>query len=494
MKERVLFLVALLCLALSCGAQKVGVKATVSWGGLAYLKDVGIDVLEQDLSSLSIPDISGTASTPIGSIAYTLSNIVLTTVSIPQSNVSLIPPSGISLDIENAQAALTMNWQYREDSWPHVSDSGTADVSGSSITIGVTIAIGEASGRPTATAASCSVDIGSLDITLHGGASWLYNLFINLFAGQIKSATESQLQTAIPQNINTGLANTLATLPIEEPINSKIEINYEMQAAPTITPNYFTLLNLGEFYDNTNPTEAPFSPAALPDTVTIEMAQVFISDFVLNSASYVLFTEGQMATIITDSQLPPDAPLRLNTTYFTDLIPPLEKAYPNQMFELGIRALEVPTGQFTPSGAFVTALGALDCIMLPNHEIAFTMGVKLLTSGSAAMNGLNITGQLIFLNTTLSLINSTIGEFNVSNLQSIVDDLVQAAVIPEGNKILGAGFPLPSVQGLTFISPTIGWGTDYLYVSTDVNYIVPGAGEEEDTKPETGLKAIKVVE
>jgi len=486
-----LFLVAL-CLALicSCGAQKVGVTATISWGGLAYLKDVGIEVLEADLTSLSIPDITGTASTPIGSISYQLTNIVLTTVSIPESNVSLVPPNTISLDIENAAAALTLDWAYQENSWPHISDSGTATVAASSTTIDVTIAIGEAAGRPTATATGCTVSIGNLAINLQGGASWLYNLFISLFAGQITSATESALQSAIPTSINTGLANTLATLPITEPINSKIEINYEMQSAPVVTPNYFTLLNLGEFYDIANPTEAPFTPAPLPDVATTEMAQVFISDFTLNSASYVLFTEGQMQTIITDSQLPPDAPLRLNTTYFTDLIPPLAKAYPNQMFELGIRALETPTGEFTPTGAIVTALGALDCIVLPNMETAFTLGVKLLTAGSAGMNGLNVTGELTFLNTTITLINTTIGEFNVSVLQSIVDDLAQQAVIPEANKILQAGFPLPSVQGLTFISPTIGWGTDYLYVSTDVNYVVQG----EDDESNTPIKAMRVVE
>jgi len=357
----------------------------------------------------------------------------------------------------------------------------------------VGITTGVSNGRPTATTSSCSVDIGTLDISLSGGASWLYNLFIGLFSGQIKSSTQSSLQSAIPNSIDTGLANVLATLPIAEPINHEIEINYELQRAPSIYPDYFTLDTLGEFYAVENPSEAPFSPGSLPDVATNEMVQIFLSDFVLNSAAYVFFTEHLIEFTVTDSMLPKDAPVQLNTTYFSIMIPNLYKMYPNKMFNLFLYTRDTPVGNFTTSGAEVNAPGAIDIVILPDNIVAFTLGVQVLTAGTAGLNGQNITGELSFLNTSLSLLNSTIGDFDVSVLQTIVDDLVKVALIPMVNKILATGFPLPSVSGLTFISPRVGWGDGYLYVSTNVNYLPPSVAAKQKAQQEQEVQKIVIV-
>ena len=54
---------------------------------------------------------------------------------------------------------------------PHVSDSGSCDVSVSSVSLSVSVVVGaDSGGHPTVKASSCSLDIGHLDITFHGGA------------------------------------------------------------------------------------------------------------------------------------------------------------------------------------------------------------------------------------------------------------------------------------------------------------------------------------
>jgi hypothetical protein len=86
---------------------------------------------------------------------------------------------------------------YHEDSFPHISDHGSCDVSASGVSTSVTISLGlvpcesllTCSGvspthEPTVNTASCSAGIGHLDVTFHGGASWLYNLFSGVIAGE----------------------------------------------------------------------------------------------------------------------------------------------------------------------------------------------------------------------------------------------------------------------------------------------------------------------
>jgi lipopolysaccharide-binding protein len=48
-------------------------------------------------------------------------------------------------------------------------------------------------GEPHVTAQTCSFGIGHVDVTFHGGASWLYNLFSDDIAKVIKDAIGDQV-------------------------------------------------------------------------------------------------------------------------------------------------------------------------------------------------------------------------------------------------------------------------------------------------------------
>lgn len=52
-------------------------------------------------------------------------------------------------------------------------------------------------GHPTLKTTGCSLSIGHLGITFHGGASWLYNLFNDQIADAIKSSLQGQVYKAL---------------------------------------------------------------------------------------------------------------------------------------------------------------------------------------------------------------------------------------------------------------------------------------------------------
>jgi lipopolysaccharide-binding protein len=47
--------------------------------------------------------------------------------------------------------------------------------------------------EPSINAAACSANIGSLHIDLHGGASWLYDLFTGIIEDAVKKELNSQM-------------------------------------------------------------------------------------------------------------------------------------------------------------------------------------------------------------------------------------------------------------------------------------------------------------
>ena len=138
-----------------------GVKTTLSENGLDYIKDVGVQIIQKQLATVTLPDISGNAGrnyvflvlnhylgTPIGSIDYTLKNIVLTGLTIPSVSTTIVPGQGIAVSVyvilciivvESCSTGVSchvhLDWHYREHSWPHISDGGSADVSVSSISV-----------------------------------------------------------------------------------------------------------------------------------------------------------------------------------------------------------------------------------------------------------------------------------------------------------------------------------------------------------------------
>jgi lipopolysaccharide-binding protein len=434
-----------------------GVKLTLSQNALNYLKDVGMKILEQKLSTLSIPDLNGNEKSPIGDIKWSLNSIKLTNIQIPQTSIHIVPNVGLQIFISNLGIHLNLHWHYSEKSWPHIGDSGTADIDSSGISASVELKIIEESQKPKVYVVSSSVSISSLNIHLHGGASWLYNFFINILHDKIKNSIQDALNRAIKENIENGLNKVLSTLPVEIKINNEVKLNYGMIGNPIFTSNYLSLGDLGEFYSIVSPQECPINiciPSKLPESVTKEMLQIFIDDFVPNSAGFVFWKLNHLSTIITDKNIPSWSPIRLNTSSFEYLIPILYKNYPNKLLQIQLYATQSPKLIFSKQGSFINVIGKLDMdVILNNGTIkpVFSLQGDISLAGEALLNELLIIGNLTFLQVNFKLSNSDIGPFDPAVLNNYLNLLFTKGIVPFVNNVLIKGFPLPSVKGIFII-------------------------------------------
>ena len=110
--------------------------------------------------------------------------------SLGSDGINVLNGQGLQFTISGLFCNTHMNWHYREDSWPHISDSGSADIGVSGVSVVVNIHGFQSNQRPQVTVLSDGVNIGDLSIHLHGGASWLYQIFVNIFKGQIKDSIQ----------------------------------------------------------------------------------------------------------------------------------------------------------------------------------------------------------------------------------------------------------------------------------------------------------------
>jgi len=162
--------------------------------GLDYIRHVGLPLLEKEISNLNIPDISGVTKTPLGAIEYKISKVRIQNVSIPKSNLTIDEKDGLTISCSHADLDLKSNWKFQEKSWPHIKDSGAVDIRVYDIHLEITVFLDTHDEKnPEVVTRKCVLGIKSVNVKFNGGASWLYNIFANAIANDLKGMISTEV-------------------------------------------------------------------------------------------------------------------------------------------------------------------------------------------------------------------------------------------------------------------------------------------------------------
>jgi lipopolysaccharide-binding protein len=466
----------------SAASTKVpGFRTALTSKGLDYICQVGVPILEKELSSLSIPDISGSAGTPIGTVDYHLTQIQLSDLKIPTSSLT---SSSTGLDIQASDLSLHVfaDWQYRKHSWPHIEGHGTCDVDISEVTLQMHIAVAaDSTGHANLSVTFCHLSINDLHIDFHGGDSWLYNLFSKFISDDLKGSLDSQVCSVATREIETKGNQALASIPVNVKIDSTSEIDFALIQNPTITTAYVEMQHKGEFYNIAHPVEAPFIPPSLPPvTGNTSMLYMWLTDYMADTAGFVYQTAGLMHYTITPNMVPPSLPFHLNTSSFRGILPQLYNKFPNWNMELVLNATKPPLLTLTPTGGTFFVFGdVLVYVIHPGNssdkELAFVLGATVYANATFYINTFNkhemVCGNTTFLKIDLSLVTTNIGIFSVDVLQEAANLLSTLFIIPSINHYANTGIPIPTVDGLSIVTANLVFGKDYVVVAADIKYM-----------------------
>jgi len=287
----------------------------------------------------------------------------------------------------------------------------------------------------------------------------------------------------IVKSINTDLNNLLQTLPFLAHISKNVELDYSLASPITFTANSVTLPLNGEFYEISNHQECPWPRVATPDTVTQNMLQVILSDYLANSAGFVYLNNGNLQVNITNDEVPSWSPITLNTSDWRILLPNLYAKFPNDDMVINLVAAKPPVVVFSPTGGLVSSYGYLTAMPIVNGipTFAFSLNGTVQFSATISIKGNMIIPNLAYLDVDFSLYESAIGHFDTSFFDSLLNTLFADGIVPVVNGFLSAGFPIPIVEDVQLVNPAIGWQKDYLYIASDIKYS-PGGNVEEKIK------------
>jgi len=265
---------------------------------------------------------------------------------------------------------------------------------------------------------------------------------------------------------------------MEEKIGRDITINYQLVGNPVFTGNWMEFPLLGEIYSQVSPQECPANICpkyGLPDIINGEEVQTVVSDFVANSAGFSFFREGKLVLVLRDQDVPKWSPIRLNTSSFEFFLPQLYNKFPNMAMQIKLYSTVPPLTVFQTSGALVKAIGNLEVYVVQGAALipAFTLTGWISAAGVATVEGNLLYGSLSFVQGNFTFQSSNFGPFHVEPLDQLLKLLFSNGILPAVNTLLKRGFHLPTVKGLTFINPTVGFGNHYLWVTTNAQYSPP---------------------
>ncbi|XP_063694486.1 bactericidal permeability-increasing protein-like [Bolinopsis microptera] len=458
--------------------EKPGFRVQVSQKGINYVRDVLLPLATDAIKTAKISDTENRVDSPIGHITFKVYNAKVTEVDISQTSVKLGSPSDVVATIQNAVLAVNADWHYRKDHWPNLSDQGRVEITASEISINLDLRIGTTDkGEPHVTSESCTFDVGNVDVTFHGGWSWLYNLFSETLSDSLKEGIQGQVCPLITDEVNNDLNSILNTLELQSDIDENCYIDYSLIQPPFVTKEALFVNGKGEIFDKSDPKECPSPKQDMPETVDSErMVTLWITEYMLNTAGYAYQTAGFLQYNLTSDDIPSDNPIKfkLTTDFFKFFVPDLHKAYPDKNLTLWIYATKPVLFNINKAGVSGRAEGTITWLVHVNDTLvpAFTLDAQLdlCVNLSVQLGGKSeIYLDLITVEPYIQLRSSNIGNFSISTLQTFLK-FSRGIIKDFANSNLKHGIPLPAIDHVNFSGFDFQLDDGYIRIHSDIEY------------------------
>jgi lipopolysaccharide-binding protein len=483
-------IVIVVCIALPCETLTPGFSSFVGENALQYMCHEAVPIVEAKVKDYKLSDVDRTLHTPIGNVDFKLSEIHIGSFAIGKLNTKIVENIGMRITVQDVFISVKSNWKYRECSFPHISDHGTADISMNMTSSILVLLSHDASGHLlTKIDQNILIELSNLQISLHGGASWLYNIFMDVLSGTIKDAIDRAMRDMILGTLNQRLQNILSSISYVVPVGPKeyhLQVDFSVVQTILNASNSWPFLSIGNrgVIEIAKPEYIPYPGLSAPYvpykkfTSNQPMIQIILTDYFIATAAWSVYQDGILQTLIQDSDIPPYIPIRMNTEILQIIAPGLSK-YPNRPMQLlisnsGTDFTKAPHVTINMNGITLTTMLELTWNVVSNDSSivqAFVLNVTLeIDLKASVQNGNRINTTIHLDKIMLGVESSHVGPVDVKGLDTFVRMLFQFLVVPYVNIKLEPGFPIPIIDGIELTNPQIIFAERFVAIISNFKY------------------------
>ena len=413
----------------------------------------------------------------------------MTSFSFGSSSVTLVPNSGVQVSLPATTCSLTMNWHYHANDLD-INGSGSSD-DNLQIALTALVNIVNSNGKPLMTVSSLSVDITKMDIQVHGGASWFYQTFVNIFKGTIHDLLQKSISSELDSIISSVANNFVNEVNLNYILYPYISVDYSLTSNAEFSSQFSATNHKGVFTWIRTGDTCSYGDINLPLDLTTSPITFVVSYAMLDCVSKLLYDRGLFNVTLVPDMVPDQSPIHLNTSdaNLKRLIPNLYENFPNRGLQVFLSPQSPPIAQMwynDQTGPLfeITALGNFDVFVQEDFGVlkpAFSFETSLQVLFKISFNNGNLTCNIQNYMQETQVTNTFIGPVNSTNVANIVNFFIGFGVVPELNKYMAVGIPIPSVNGVSLVNPQIDYGSYYLMLGTDFSYTAPSPKEKKTT-------------
>eukprot|EP00768_Dysnectes_brevis_P001913 gnl/Dysnectes_brevis/1561_a1771_1775.p1 GENE.gnl/Dysnectes_brevis/1561_a1771_1775~~gnl/Dysnectes_brevis/1561_a1771_1775.p1 ORF type:complete len:519 (+),score=94.63 gnl/Dysnectes_brevis/1561_a1771_1775:66-1559(+) len=342
-------------------------------GGQVVLSEVGfneyiqayIPNVEELITELVIPDVFiDNINLGIASVSFNISNIAFRSVSFESGSVGMSDPY-VSVTVADAAGEIDFNWSYTQGEWPYIHDEGwgSATLDDLSIMISGSSTLNEDCAMLQVSLLPIQLSVEDLDITLHGGASWLYDLVLELLTDVIVDYLIDPLAELLHDPIEEGINEAISG---GSPIQAKggdysIALDLRLTQNPVFGDSVliFSSVVMFEPADEAGDWLWNQTMPELPPITSDAAAQIYYSMPVFESQFLTFKKLDKLQGWITIDNIADEYASLLSTDFLVEFLPGLSQ-YPSESVSLFLNVTERPTVVSQPVALFLNLTGTLD--------------------------------------------------------------------------------------------------------------------------------------
>uniref|UniRef100_A0A2K5SAX9 Phospholipid transfer protein n=1 Tax=Cebus imitator TaxID=2715852 RepID=A0A2K5SAX9_CEBIM len=327
-----------LALLVGAHAELPGCKIRVTSKALELVKQEGLRFLEQELETITIPDLRGKE----GHFYYNISEVKVTELQLTSSELDFQPQQELMLQITNASLGLQFRrqllyWFFYDGGYINASAEGV------SIRTGLELSRDPA-GRMKVSNVSCQASVSRMHAAFGGTFKKVYEFLSTFITSGMRFLLNQQICPVLYHAGTVLLNSLLDTIPVRSSVDDLVGIDYSLMKDPVASTSNLDMDFRGAFFPLTEKNWSLPNRAVEPQLQEEErMVYVAFSEFFFDSAMESYFRAGALQLSLVGDKVPHDLDMLLRASYFGSIVL-LFRIYSNQsaLESLALIPLQAP--------------------------------------------------------------------------------------------------------------------------------------------------------
>ncbi|XP_058418577.1 phospholipid transfer protein isoform X3 [Diceros bicornis minor] len=309
-----LFEALFLTLLAGAHAELPGCKIRITSKALELVKQEGLRFLEQELETITIPDLRGRE----GSFYYNISEVKVSELQLTSSELHFQPEQELMLQITDASLGLRFRRQLLY--W-FFYDAGYINASAEGVSIRTALLLSrDPTGRIKVSNVSCQASVSRMHAAFEGTFKQVYEILSTFITSGMRFLLNQQICPVLYHTGTVLLNSLLDTVPVRSSVDELVGIDYSLLKDPAASTSSLDMDFRGAFFPLAEGNWSMPNRAVEPQLQEEErMVYVAFSEFFFDSAMESYFRAGALRLSLVGDKVPQELDMLLRASYFGNI-------------------------------------------------------------------------------------------------------------------------------------------------------------------------------